>query len=149
MQSKYHFSEMLYWLAFHHSHSSPDKTGISIGYIADQRRKMSQSITKEVFENEVLNNSNLSLVQFKTEWNGACQIVATMYKELGSVYRGIVRFYTVDKDKEQELANRFGIIEIPAILFFKDGKVVDHALGLIPKNVLIEKIENAISSIDS
>jgi thioredoxin 1 len=110
---------------------------------------MSQSITKEVFEKEVLNNMNLSLVQFKTEWNGACQIVAAMYKELGSVYREIVSFYTVDKDKEQELANRFGIIEIPAILFFKDGTVVDHAVGLIPKNVLIDKIENAISSIDN
>jgi thioredoxin 1 len=107
---------------------------------------MHKSITKEMFEEDVINNINLSLVQFKTEWNGACQIVAAMYKELESSYRGIVNFYTVDKDKEQELAERFGIIEIPAILFFRSGKVIDHAIGLIPKNVLIQKIENAISS---
>lgn len=98
-----------------------------------------------MFEDEVINNINLSLVQFKTEWNGACQIVAVMYKGLELSYRGIVNFYTVDKDKEEGLAEKFGIIEIPAILFFKGGKVIDHAIGLIPKNVLIQKIENAIS----
>lgn len=102
-----------------------------------------------MFEEEVINSMNLSLVQFKTEWNGACQIVGAMYKGLESSYRGIVNFYIVDKDKEQELASKFGIIEIPAILFFRGGKVVDHAIGLIPKNVLIQKIENAISSADN
>lgn len=107
---------------------------------------MYKTITKATFDKEVLNNINLSLVQFKTEWNGACQIVAAMYKGLESSYKGIVNFYTVDKDKEQELAGRFGIVEIPAILFFMRGKVVDHAVGLIPKNMLIQKIENAISS---
>ena len=107
---------------------------------------MHKAITNEMFEEAVLNNVNLTLVQFKTEWNGACQIVAAMYKGLESSYRGMVNFYTVDKDQEQALANRFGIVEIPAILFFRSGKVIDHAVGLIPKNVLIQKIENAISS---
>jgi thioredoxin 1 len=111
--------------------------------------KMHMSITKEMFEENVINNFNLSLVQFKTEWNGACQIVASMYHGLESSYRGTVNFYTVDKDKEKELAERFGIVEMPAILFFKGGKVIDHAIGLIPKNVLIQKIENAISSTDN
>ncbi len=109
---------------------------------------MNNSITKETFEQEVINNISLSLVQFKTDWNGACQIVSAMYDVLAASYKGMVNFYTIDMEKENDLANKYGIIEIPIILFFKSRKVIDHVVGLIPKNTLIFKIENAILSAD-
>jgi len=53
-------------------------------------------------------------------------------------------FFTVDFEKEKKLVAELGIIEVPAILFFRSGRVVDHAAGLTSKNILISKIENAL-----
>jgi thioredoxin 1 len=107
---------------------------------------MNKAIGKKEFRSHVVESINLSLVQFRTEWNGACQIVSMIYDDLASVYQGTANFFTVDVEEETHLGKEYGIIEIPTILFFKSGKVIDHAKGLIPKNVLITKIENALSA---
>ena len=101
-------------------------------------------INKSNFKKHVIDSTNLTLVQFKTEWNGACQIVSMIYDDLAKSYKGVANFYTVDVEKENELDNEYGISELPTILFFKSGEVIDHAVGLIPKNILISKIENAL-----
>ena len=88
----------------------------------------------------------LSLVRFKKEWNGASQIIEPVYNELAVSYNGIVNFYTVDVEMEKGLDSEYGVTDIPTILFFKKGEIIDHAIGLIPKNVLITKIENAMAT---
>lgn len=88
----------------------------------------------------------LSLVQFTKQWNGASQIIAPVYNELSASYNGVVNFFTVDVEMEQGLDSEYGVRDIPTILFFKKGKVIDHAIGLTPKNVLISKIENAMAA---
>ena len=103
-------------------------------------------IGKKEFKTEVMESVHLSLVQFKTEWNGASQIVAMIYDDLAKSYKGAANFFTVNVEEEIHLGKEYGISEIPTILFFKSGKVIDYATGLIPKNVLISKIENALSS---
>jgi len=103
-------------------------------------------ISRIEFKREVLGNTNLSLVQFKLEWNGACQIISPIYEELASSYKGQVNFFTVDVEKETGLDNEYGVMELPTILFFKSGRVIDHVTGLTPKNILISKIENALSN---
>jgi len=108
---------------------------------------MSTEITNTQFEKEVLKSSDLSLVHFKKEWNGACQIISPIFEDLTRSYKSIVKFFTVDTDKEEFISNKFGISEIPAILFFKNGEVIDHSIGLISKNDLIDKIENALIEI--
>ena len=95
---------------------------------------------------EVIPSVNLSLVQFKVEWNGACQIVSMIYDDLAKSYAGSADFFTVNMETETTLAKQFGVNEVPAILFFRNGKLVDHVMGLIPKNGLISKIENALSA---
>jgi thioredoxin 1 len=106
---------------------------------------MSLQITSNQFRKEVLENSHLSLVHFKKEWNGACQIISPIFEDLTRSYKSIVKFFTVDTDKEKFIANEFGINEIPAILFFRNGQIIDHSIGLISKNDLISKIENALT----
>ena len=101
-------------------------------------------INKSNFKKHVIESTNLTLVQFKTEWNGACQIAAMIYADLAKSYKGVANFYTVDIEKENELDSEYGISELPTILFFKSGEVIDHVVGLIPKNILISKIENAL-----
>ncbi len=99
-------------------------------------------ITKHEFKKEVIDNMSLSLVQFTLEWSGACQIISPMYEELA---KGQAKFFRVDVEKERGIDGDFGIMELPTILFFKSGKVIDHITGLTPKNVMISKIENALS----
>ncbi len=103
-------------------------------------------ISKNEFRKNVINSLGLSLVQFKLEWSGACQIISPIYEELATSYNGQVNFFTVDVEKEKGLDEEYGVMELPTILFFKSGKVIDHVTGLTPKNVMIRKIENALSN---
>ena len=112
----------------------------------DKTNHMNKAIGKKEFKSHVVESITLSLVQFKTEWNGACQIVSMIYDDLANAYRGAANFFTVDVEEEVHLGKEYGIIEIPTILFFKSGKVIDYATGLTPKNVLISKIENALAA---
>jgi thioredoxin 1 len=123
-------------------------SGTPVGYIAVQKMKttMSRPLTKEEFGKEVINNSRLALVHFKTEWNGACQIIAPVFEELSKSYTGQASFYTIDVEKEAGIDNEYGIMELPTILFFSKGEVVDYATGLIPKNIMIKKIETALAT---
>jgi thioredoxin 1 len=108
--------------------------------------EMNRQLRKEDFRKEVIESMVISLVQFRKEWNGASQIIEPVYNELANSYNGVVNFYTVDVEIENGLDKEYGVTDIPTILFFKRGKLIDHAVGLTPKNVLISKIENAIGS---
>lgn len=112
----------------------------------DKINHMNKAIGKKEFESCVVESIILSLVQFKTEWNGACQIVSMIYDDLASAYKGTANFFTVDVEEEILLGKEYGIVETPTILFFKSGRVIDYATGLTPKSVLISKIENALSA---
>jgi thioredoxin 1 len=105
---------------------------------------MSRMISKNDFKMKVLDSVNLSLVQFTIEWSGACQIIWPIYEELASSYSGKANFFTVDVEKETGLDHEYGVQELPTILFFCNGKIIDHIKGLMPKNVIIEKIEKAL-----
>ena len=109
-------------------------------------KQMSKMITHENFKDEVLASMKLSLVQFKTEWKGTCQILSMIYDDLAKSYKGMANFYTVDFENEAALVHEYGVMDVPTILFYKSGKLVDHSVGLISKNALISKIENALSN---
>ncbi len=108
-------------------------------------KKMNRMISKKEFKKEVIESESLSLVQFKTEWNGACQIGSMIYDDVAKSFRDKVNFYSVDVEVEKGLEEEYGIMELPTILFFKNGEVIDHAVGMIPKKVLAGKIEKALS----
>ena len=103
-------------------------------------------ISKIDFKKEVISSTGLTLVQFKKEWNGACQIISPIYEELARSYKGQANFFTVDVEKETGIDRDYGVVEIPTILFFRRGEIIDHVAGLAPKNVMISKIENALST---
>ena len=105
---------------------------------------MSRMIGKTQFKKEVMESTHLSLVQFKTEWSGACQIIAPVYEELSKYYSGIADFFSIDVEQEADMEKEFGVQELPTILFFKNGELIDHVIGLTPKNALITKIEKAL-----
>jgi thioredoxin 1 len=107
---------------------------------------MNQMISKINFRKEVIDSPGLSLVQFKKDWNGACQIISPIYEELARSYKGQAKFFTIDVEKEPGIDLEFGVTELPTILFFHRGEVIDHITGLIPRNMMISKIETALTS---
>ncbi len=118
-----------------------------IGYASEQNLDMpiNKERDRKGFDKELLEDMRLSLVQFKTEWNGACEIVSMIYEDLAKSYTGLANFFTINVDEEVLLGKEYGVTEFPTILFFRSGAVIDYAVGLVPKNVLISKIENALT----
>ena len=105
---------------------------------------MNKAIKGELFAKEVA-KAGLAIVQFKTEWNGGCQIMAPVYEELSRHYSSKAKFFTIDTDEEKSIAKEYRIKELPTIMIFRKGELIDIIVGLTPKNILIAKIEEAIS----
>lgn len=108
---------------------------------------MQKTISKADFRKQVIENDKLTIVKFKTDWSGTCQIISPIYNELAQSYEDQAEFFTVDVETEKELSDEFGIIEFPTILFFSRGEVIDHAKGLISRTILISKVENALTQV--
>ena len=83
------------------------------------------------------------MVDFWAVWCGPCRMVGPVVEELATEYQGKAVVGKVDVDTNQEVAAKYGIRNIPTILFFKDGEVVDKVVGVVPKEQLVEKL-NAI-----
>ena len=98
-------------------------------------------VTDSSFDKEVLQSDKPVLVDFWAEWCGPCRMVAPIVKEIGSDYDGRVVVTKLDVDSNPEVSAKFGIRNIPTILFFKNGQIVDKQVGAVPKNVLISKLE--------
>ena len=116
-------------------------------YPSNKKIKRIQMIQQNNFDPASLESSTLSLVQFKSEYNGACQLLHMIFKDLQLTYNGVANFFTVDFEKEKELSNSYGVMEIPTILFFINGKIIDHTVGLTSKNILVDKIESALANL--
>ena len=104
---------------------------------------MEVQITSENFAS--LKTGNLPLVvDFWATWCGPCRMMAPIIEELANEYDGKVVVGKCDVEECEELAAEFGIRNIPTILFFKDGDVVDKIVGAQPKAKLEEKIKTLL-----
>ena len=101
-------------------------------------------LTKENFENEVLNFSGKVLVDFWTIWCGPCKMLAPVIEELAEDFYGKAVIGKVDVDENENLARRFGIMSIPTVLIFKNGEIVDKHVGFRQKTQLAEAINSAL-----
>jgi thioredoxin 1 len=96
------------------------------------------TLTKETFLNHV--QSGVTLVDFWAPWCGPCKVQLPIVEELAGEMKGKATIAKVNVDNEPELASQFGIMSIPTLLLFKDGKVVDTMVGINQKHVLKDKI---------
>jgi thioredoxin 1 len=102
---------------------------------------MALEITESNFQEVVLNSDKPVLVDFWAAWCGPCRMVGPIVDELSNDFEGRAVVGKVDVDKEGEIAMQFGIRNIPTLLVFKNGEVVDKQVGVAPKNVLAVKLE--------
>ena len=102
---------------------------------------MALQITTENFEEMVLNSDKPVLVDFWAEWCGPCRMVGPIVDELHTEYEGKAIVGKVNVDDQQEISAKYGIRNIPTILFFKAGEIVDKNVGVAPKSDLANKID--------
>lgn len=96
------------------------------------------------FEAEVIQAEEPVLVDFSAAWCGPCQQLSPIIDELAEEYSGKVKVGKVDIDKAQDVAGRFGIMQVPTVLFFKGGEKVDEITGLLPKTQFKTKLDQLL-----
>ena len=101
---------------------------------------MALEITDANFEELVLKSDKPVLVDFWAEWCGPCRMVGPIVEELSKDYEGKAVVGKVNVDSNSGISAKYGIRNIPTILFFKNGEVVEKHVGVAAKNVLADKL---------
>lgn len=102
---------------------------------------MALEFTDANFQETVLDSDKLSVVDFWAPWCGPCKMVGPIIDELSKEYDGQVSIGKVNVDENPEISQKYGVRNIPTILFIKNGEVVDKQVGAVPKNALAKKIQ--------
>lgn len=102
---------------------------------------MAIEITDANFEELVLKSDKPVLVDFWAEWCGPCRMVGPLVEEISKEYDGRAVVGKVDVDANSNISANYGIRNIPTLLYFKNGQVVDKQVGAVPKAALVSKLE--------
>lgn len=100
-----------------------------------------QQVTDADFEAAVLQSGKPALVDFWAPWCGPCRIIGPIVEELAPSYQGRAVIAKMNVDDNPMVAQRFGITSIPTLMMFKNGKLVDRAVGAMPKAELQKFID--------
>lgn len=105
---------------------------------------MALEINDSNFEEVVLKSDKPVMVDFWAEWCGPCRMVGPVVEELSKEYAGKAVIGKVNVDNNAQVSMKYGIRNIPTILFFKNGEVVDRSVGAVPKAQLAQKLEGQL-----
>ncbi|MFT4899781.1 MAG: thioredoxin 1 [Flavobacteriales bacterium] len=105
---------------------------------------MAIELTDANFEEIAINSDKPVVVDFWAEWCGPCRMVGPIVEELAKDYDGRAIVGKVDVDNNNEISAKFGIRNIPTILFLKNGEVVDKQVGAVQKSALAEKLDKLL-----
>lgn len=102
---------------------------------------MALEITDANFEELVLKSDKPVLVDFWAEWCGPCRMVGPVVEELSNEYAGKAVVGKVNVDMNSAISANYGIRNIPTLLYFKNGQLVDKQVGVVPKATLAAKLD--------
>ncbi|WP_127137450.1 thioredoxin [Flagellimonas oceanensis] len=105
---------------------------------------MALEITDATFDEVVLKSDKPVLVDFWAAWCGPCRMVGPIIEEVGQEYDGKAVVGKVDVDANQQFAAKYGVRNIPTVLIFKDGEVVNRQVGVSPKKTYTDAIDAAL-----
>jgi len=105
---------------------------------------MEYEFTDKNFDQEIFKDSGLALVDFWAPWCGPCQIMGPIIEELAKEFEGKAKIGKCNVDENGEIAAKLGVMSIPSLKIFKDGKVVKEFTGVQAKDVLAKALEEII-----
>lgn len=103
-----------------------------------------EKVTDQNFETDVINSGAPVIVDFWAEWCGPCRMVAPILEEVSGELDGKVRIVKLNVDENPQTASKYGIMSIPTLLMFKDGKIASRQVGAAPKAKLVQWINAAV-----
>jgi len=101
---------------------------------------MAHQITEGQFEQKVIKADKPVLVDFFAEWCGPCKMLSPIIEEVSKEIEGKAYVYKVDVDQNPALANKFQVMSVPTLIFFKEGKIFNQLIGTISKEDLIKNL---------
>ncbi|UCG93787.1 MAG: thioredoxin [Candidatus Aerophobus sp.] len=102
------------------------------------------TLTDQTWDNEVLNSDLPVIVDFWAEWCAPCSMIAPVVEQMSEEYEGKIKVGKLNVDENQVTAGKYQIMAIPTLLFFNGGRLVDRVAGVVPKKILVEKIEKIL-----
>ncbi|WP_459075541.1 thioredoxin [Halocola ammonii] len=105
---------------------------------------MAVELTDANFEELALKSDKPVLIDFWAEWCGPCRMVTPIVEEIATDYDGKAIVGKVNVDENPNISAKYGIRNIPTILFLKNGEIADKSVGAVPKNVLTDKMDNLL-----
>ena len=103
-------------------------------------------VSESTWDDEVINSELPVLVDFWAEWCGPCKMIAPAVHDLALEYDGKLNVVKLDVDSAPNIAMKYRVSSIPALIFFKNGQPVDQIIGAIPKGALKKKIDAVLAS---
>ena len=97
-------------------------------------------ITRENFEREVMNSDKPVLIDFWAPWCGPCRMLSPTISDIAEDFKDKVKVGKVNVDEEEELAAMFRVSSIPLLVVMKDGKIVNSAVGVRPKDQIVNML---------
>lgn len=104
-----------------------------------------EASTAKTFDADVIKSETPVVVDFWAEWCGPCKFLSPTVDELAGEYGGKIAVRKVNVDEEPSLSQQYGVMSIPTLLYFKNGKIVDSTIGALPKEELKKHFEKLIA----